>query len=122
MFIKALTILFIIFINYFGIPAFKKFEKNESVVVVTTESEPDGHVLAPAITVCRRNSITEAGWKNEIDVHNTKNMFEAVCNKSTGNSDILECVLNFTYSENETATVVFNDYRTKILASRKGWN
>ena len=112
-----IIILFIIFINCFGIPAFRKFAKNESVVVVTTESEPDGHVLAPAITVCRRNSITEAGWKNEIDLENTESMFEAVCNNRSGNKNIFESILNSTFSENETANVMYND-NIQMQASR----
>ena len=52
--------LFVIFLNFFGIPAITKYQNKETMVVYS-EEETDG-IEAPAITVVAVNGMS-LGWK-----------------------------------------------------------
>ena len=99
------VLLFSIFLACFGVPAIEKFGRDENVVVVTTETAPDGLASAPAITVCRLAGKGNHGWKKGIKSSRIfgSSYVKTACNGTSGET-LHECILNSTFSKEETAT------------------
>ena len=91
--------LFVIFLNFFGIPAIRKYLQKETMVVYS-EEETDG-IEAPAITVVV-NTDTGFGWKTlnkNVTNFSSFNMFDLCMN--AGFADVETCVSNDTFDLSE---------------------
>ena len=55
--------LFAIFLWFFGIPAIKRYQKQE--VMVISSIEHSGGILAPTVSVVVRNPSSMKGWKSD---------------------------------------------------------
>ena len=97
-------VLFVIFLNFFGIPAVTKY-LNKETMVVYSEEETNG-IEAPAITVFAATetgvAMMSLGWKsidNSLSSLNSFNMFD-LCMKG-GFTDVVSCVLDDTFELSE---------------------
>ena len=91
--------LFVIFLNFFGIPAITKYQNKETMVVYS-EEETDG-IEAPAITMLAVKD-TGFGWKTVGKRVTSLALFFMVgqCEK-VGFSDVETCVSNDTFDLSE---------------------
>ena len=91
--------LFVIFLNFFGIPAITKYLQKETMVVYS-EEQTDG-IEAPAITVFAVKD-TGSGWKTVgKNVTSLRSFFMFDQCKKAGFTDVETCVSNDTFGLNE---------------------
>lgn len=83
--------LFAIFLWLFGIPAIERFQKQEIIVISSTEHS--GGILAPTISVVVRNPRSMKGWKSD-NITSSMEVIEDQCGEA---SDIRKCILEGTY-------------------------
>ena len=88
--------LFAIFLWLFGIPAIRRYQKQE--VIVISSIEHSGGILAPTISVIVRNLRSKKGWKSENITSSLTEVIEDQCGKA---SDIRKCILEGTYNLSE---------------------
>ena len=84
--------LFAIFLWLFGIPAIKRYRKQE--VIVISSIEHTGGILAPTISVVVRKSPFMTGWKSD-NITSSVELIDDQCGKA---SDIQECILEGTFN------------------------
>ena len=89
-----------IFFYLFGLPAIKKLQANEIIVIERTEKS--GGVPAPAITVCGQNNGT--GWKDGTDL-------TSVLESCEGATEFMSCIQSKALSKEDV-----------ILDVMIGWN
>ena len=87
------TILFGIFLIYFGLPALQRYEE-QKVIVTVDEVETDG-IPAPAVTLCGKNNKTGvwremSNWTSVLDQCNSSdNMLACIESKAWKRKDIV---------------------------------
>ena len=83
--------LFIIFLHYFGLPAFETYL--EEAVLVTSSKHETGSIPAPAVTICGRYPEDEVGEQGDspwLEACNaSENVFECVQSKSWALEDLV---------------------------------
>ena len=89
------VLLFLIFLQYFGLPSWRRYQEGQ-VVVVSHERE-DGFVPAPAVTFCPQNPNSFGGFKNATLSDGTNSMAE-VCE---GKEDMKKCIEEAAYNLTE---------------------
>ena len=84
--------LFAIFLWFFGIPAIKRYQKQE--VMVISSIEHSGGILAPTVSVVVRNPSSMKGWKSD-NITSSVEVIEDQCGVA---NDIQKCILDGTYN------------------------
>ena len=83
--------LFIVFLYYFGLPAFQTYLKE--AVLVTSSKQETGSIPAPAVTVCGRNPEDEVGELEDSPLleacNASENVFQCVQAKSWALEDLV---------------------------------
>ena len=78
-------ILLIIFIFFFGIPSWKKFQAKEVMINQRKINQIEG--ITPAVTICALNTVTLQGWKySHIKKENDKKKGNAKDNRNKRNA------------------------------------
>ena len=102
----VINLLFLVFLLLFGIPSLNKYMKNESLEVVSVDSESSYKpVLAPSIVICPTNPNTSIGWKIEKEILDTVSIsdslqfYKFICGSAENLSD---CILDKSYSLEES--------------------
>ena len=110
----ALTIIFLFF---FGLPAFKRYFAMEVMVVKTTR-ESGGKIVAPAISINARNPKTRLGWKGD-----DRELDKLKIDKCLQTNYTQACIENGTYSRNEVFLDVIMGYtkRLSLMNRTKLW-
>ena len=94
------VILVVIFWTYFGSVSVERYQKQNVLVSSSTiASDPDG-LDVPAITICRRNSITSMGW-NVTENTNITTMSKVLVHMCGGEEDITKCIEEKTYGQSD---------------------
>ena len=111
-------LLFLIFLQYFGLPSWSRFQEGQ-VVVVSHERE-DGFVPAPAVTVCPQNPISMGGFKNVSIVDGTNTMSQ-LCE---GKEDIKRCIKEAAYNLTEAIKTFGSGYLGNMImpSEESDWN
>ena len=101
-------VLFTIFIVYFGLPAYKRYEEKE--VMVVRSRRPTGGIRAPAITISARNPQTTLGFRG-----NTSQDVLELCSNET---IIDNCISKHTYNQSEVVNDILLGFVTKEQACK----
>ena len=108
-------ILLIIFLIYFGLPSFKRYQEKKVLkasLIKSTEGVP-----APAITVCARDPGTFTGWKS-----NHSNAVKGDFVKHYCEENITNCIETNTYSMNEIIDTVERGCETgEFITDKQFW-
>ena len=102
----VITMLFLIFLLLFGIPSVNKYIKNESLEVVSVDSESSYKpILAPSIVICPTNPNTSIGWKIEkkildsLTILDSLQFYKFICGSV---ENLPDCILDKSYSLEES--------------------
>ena len=111
--LKGLRLLFqlvlvLIFLFFFGLPAFKQYLAME-VMVVKTMRESGGKIVAPAISINARNPKTRLGWKGD-----DRELDKLKIDKCLHSNLTQTCIENGTYSRNEVFLDVIMGYTKQL--------
>ena len=87
------TVLFAIFVTYFGHPYYKKYQENRTMI--TIENVPFKHLDPPTITVATSRSRPFNGWKPNLD--QTYTNLSMVCNISQSYQKVVKCINEKTF-------------------------
>ena len=85
-------------LNFFGLPALRRYQEKEVVVIISTDSQSS--LPAPAVTVCPQNPNTTNGFPiNEANfsLDESKSRIGEVCKEKEG-KNIAQCVDSATYN------------------------
>ena len=111
------VLLFLIFLQYFGIPSWQRYQKGQ--VVVTSYTREDGIVLAPAVTFCAQNPSISMGYKKANWTGMGNNVISQLCE---GKEDIERCVHGAAYNLTETIdTFSYGDYLDVRAPEENDW-
>ena len=92
------VILVVIFWTYFGSVFVERYQKQNVLVSSSTiASDPEGLDL-PAITICRRNSITSMGW-NVAENPNITTMSEILVHMCGVEENVTKCIEDKTFGQ-----------------------
>ena len=97
--ILFISLLFFVFIFWFGFPSLEKYLKKGVIVQISKDSSSDGKVQAPAATLCALNQTTGKGWKMSNNVTDYDSMYN-ICKESDG-VNLTACINASTYSLDE---------------------
>ena len=101
-------ILFGLFLCMYGLPAFKKMEK-ESTVVIKTKNHTDG-IPVPSITILAINKKTGKGWKSRKET----SFDDIILHKCKSFSSFEDCLDSETFSEPDFINDTLLGYETKL--------
>ena len=114
-----ITILFAIFVKYFGYPSYVKYNARETMIVETNvvfdTKKP------PAITILARQVNVKHGWKNVSQRYIPRSgAFKTFCGKSRTYEDAVRCINESTYDLFEMVNKATNG-RNKNLSNDNFW-
>ena len=103
-FLKVLFIIVLLvsFMALFGVENLKKYLEDGSLITVSYEkiaATEGGEIESPAVTICPFNAETADGWKT---VGTTPPYYEGFCAKSSREGTLEECILQNTFSLEES--------------------
>ena len=113
--------LLTLFILFYGLPAFERFNRKETIVVKLKKNS--GGVEAPSITVAARNLETMVGWKvnsSEIKGAPRNDLLKPICKHF---SNVEQCIDNKTFPASDfikDILVGFDD-KTSLMGGNKVW-
>ena len=100
--LSFVTLLFLFFVMFFGLPSFKLYLKKGILVSESTDMSVDNKIIPPAITICAKNKASDFGWKGSLlNITSEFSFYETFCSELEGDK-LMMCINDETYSLNET--------------------
>ena len=114
------TILFILFLVMYGLPAIEKLKK-QSTIVITTSHHTNG-IQAPSITISARNKSTGIGWKEKSPaIMDDENIILHQCRNFSSVEDCLNFE-TFSWPDFIKDTLLGFETRTSLMNDTKIWS
>lgn len=121
LFVKVLLqlVLFGLFVYFYGIPAVKKMNQNETIVVKSRRNTQG--IKAPSVTIAARNNQTNMGWKEKSDKITKAHSNDTLRHQCEDFSTVEDCLTKATYNHSEFIKGFLRGYeRQESLLAQEG--